>query len=185
MPSPRVATYDLAPEMSAAEVADGLVDRLAEGRDAFAVVNFANADMVGHTGDLAAAVAAVEAVDRALGRVAEAVLARGGALVVTADHGNAEQMIDPATGGPHTAHTTNPVPIVVAGAPEVASVADGRLADVAPTVLDLLGLDAPAAMTGRSLLRRGPGVGAAAGGIIARSPATGTAVGTPGDRMDA
>jgi len=188
VPSPRVATYDQAPAMSAAEVAGGLVARLEGGHDAFAVVNFANADMVGHTGNMAATVAAVEAADAALGRVVLAALSAGGVAVVTADHGNAEQMIDPATGGPHTAHTTNPVPIVVAGAAEVQAVSDGRLADVAPTVLDLLGLAPAPAMTGRSLLVRGRLAGAVTGsqGIIRRSRATGEApAGRLADGMDA
>ena len=151
-PSPKVATYDLAPAMSAAAVAEGLETALARGGVDFSTVNFANADMVGHTGDLAAAVAAVEAVDAALGRVAAAVRAAGGALFVTADHGNAECMRDAETGAPHTAHTTNPAPAVLVGAPGGARLRDGGLADVAPTMLELLGLDRPDSMTGRSLL---------------------------------
>ena len=155
VPSPKVATYDLQPEMSAPELTDRAVAAIASGTYDLIVLNFANADMVGHTGSLAAATKAVEAVDAGLGRIAEAIRAAGGALLVTADHGNAETMRDPATGGPHTAHTTNPVPAMLLGGPEGATLADGRLADIAPTLLALLGLEQPAAMTGRSLLRDG------------------------------
>ena len=147
-PSPKVATYDLAPEMSAEQVTDAVLDGL--GRDLI-VVNYANPDMVGHTGDLAAAIKACEAVDRGLARVVAAVEAAGGALVVTADHGNCELMRDAETGGPHTAHTTNPVPVVLHG--RAGSLAAGRLADIAPTLLALMGLAQPPEMTGRSLLR--------------------------------
>jgi len=164
IPSPKVATYDLQPEMSAPAVAAEAVRRVESGAYDLIVLNFANADMVGHTGDVEAAGRAVEAVDRENGRVVAAVLARGGVAVVTADHGNAEQMVDPHTGQPHTAHTTNPVPFVV-----VAQTLEGRpvelprgcLADVAPTVLDLMGLDKPPEMTGCSLLAA---PGGAAGG---------------------
>ena len=155
VPSPKVATYDLQPEMSAPELTDRAVAAIASGTYDLIVLNFANADMVGHTGSLAAATKAVEAVDAGLGRIAEAIRAAGGALLVTADHGNAETMRDPATGGPHTAHTTNPVPAMLLGGPEGATLADGRLADIAPTLLALLGLEQPAAMTGRSLRRDG------------------------------
>jgi 2,3-bisphosphoglycerate-independent phosphoglycerate mutase len=155
VPSPKVATYDLQPEMSAPEVTDKVVEAIAAGRFDVIVLNYANADMVGHTGRLDAAQKAVATVDACLGRVAAAVEKAGGTLVVTADHGNAETMRDPETGGPHTAHTLNPVPFLVVNPPAaVAGVADGRLADVAPTLLDILGLDPPAAMTGRSLIRR-------------------------------
>lgn len=150
-PSPKAATYDLAPEMSCAAVADGVAGALARGGAQFIAVNFANADMVGHTGNIAAAAAAVEAVDRCLGRIAGAAEAAGARLLVSADHGNVECMIDPATGAPHTAHTTNPVPVVLFGAAPGARLRGGGLADVAPTILDLLGLPRPAAMTGRSL----------------------------------
>lgn len=153
VPSPQVATYDLKPEMSAYEVTDRLVEAIGGGRFDFVVVNFANADMVGHSGNIEAAKRAVEAVDRCLGRLAEAVGRAGGVLLITADHGNAEMMHDPETGGPHTAHTVNPVPIVLYNAPGwVAGLRDGRLADVAPTLLALLDLPQPAEMTGRSLL---------------------------------
>lgn len=151
VPSPKVATYDLAPEMSAAAVTDGAVAAVADGRFDLIVVNYANPDMVGHSGDLAAAVAAVAAVDRCLGRLARAVTAAGGALLVTADHGNAETMRAPDGTTPHTAHTRNPVPAVLVGRPG-AGLRDGGLRDVAPTVLALMGLAIPAVMTGRSLV---------------------------------
>ena len=152
--SPKVATYDLKPEMSAVEVTDKVVEAIGAGRFDAIVLNYANADMVGHTGDLAAAIRAVETIDSCLGRVAAAVDKAGGVLVITADHGNAEMMRDPATGGPHTAHTLNPVPFLVVNPPTaVAYIEDGSLADVAPTLLDILGLDKPAAMTGHSLVR--------------------------------
>jgi 2,3-bisphosphoglycerate-independent phosphoglycerate mutase len=155
VPSPKVATYDLKPEMSAPELTEKAVEAIRAGRHDLIVLNYANPDMVGHTGSLEAATRAVEAVDAGLGRIAEAVRARGGALLVTADHGNAEMMRDPETGGPHTAHTTNPVPVLLMGGPSGTTLAEGRLADVAPTLLALLGLERPAAMTGRSLLRGG------------------------------
>jgi 2,3-bisphosphoglycerate-independent phosphoglycerate mutase len=162
IPSPDVATYDLRPQMSAEALTDALVQRIREGsptqggaRDDLIVVNYANPDMVGHTGSIPAAVQAVETVDACLGRLLEALHEVGGIAFVTADHGNAEQMIDPATGGPHTAHTTNPVAFIVVGldAPVTTTpLTDGRLADVAPTLLALLGLKAPPSMTGRVLL---------------------------------
>ena len=149
--SPKVATYDLQPEMSSAEVTDQFVKAI-EARYDLIVVNYANPDMVGHTGDLAAAIAACEAVDAGLGRVLAALEQMGGAMIVTADHGNCEMMIDPETGGPHTAHTLNPVPVIVVGAAEGATLRIGRLADLAPTVLDLMGLEQPPEMTGKTLL---------------------------------
>ena len=150
--SPKVATYDLQPEMSAPEVSDKLVEAIEHGYDLI-VVNFANPDMVGHTGILEAAIKACEAVDAGLGRAVAALKARGGAMIVTADHGNCEMMWDPVTNGPHTAHTVNPVPVIVMGAPEGARLRDGgRLADLAPTLLHLMGLPQPAEMTGKSLL---------------------------------
>jgi 2,3-bisphosphoglycerate-independent phosphoglycerate mutase len=154
IPSPRdVATYDHKPEMSAIAVTDELLRRLAADDFAFVLLNYANPDMVGHTGVLAAAIKAVETVDRGLERICEAVLARGGAVLITADHGNCEQMVDPATGQPHTAHTTNPVPLIwVAKDHAGRRLRDGGLADLAPTVLELMGLPIPAAMTGRSLI---------------------------------
>ena len=153
IPSPRVATYDLKPEMSAPEVTDQLVDAIRGGHFDFIVVNYANADMVGHSGDLTATIKAVEAVDRCLGRLETAVADAGGALLITADHGNAETMLDPDTASVHTAHTSNPVPVLLVNAGVAgAALRDGRLADVAPTLLELLGLPIPEAMTGRSLL---------------------------------
>lgn len=151
-PSPKVRTYDLAPEMSAAEVTEHLVAAIRSGDYALLVCNFANPDMVGHTGVVEAAIKAVETVDAGLGEVIRAVEDMGGALLVTADHGNCEVMVDPATGGPHTAHTLNPVPVVLVGGPAGARLHDGRLADLAPTLLALMGVDKPAEMTGESLL---------------------------------
>ena len=150
--SPNVATYDLQPEMSSAEVTDHFVGAIEAGYDLI-VVNYANPDMVGHTGDLNAAIAACEAVDTGLARVLAALEKAGGAMIVTADHGNCETMIDPETGGPHTAHTLNPVPVAVVGAPAGAALANGRLADLAPTVLALMGLPQPDEMSGVNLLR--------------------------------
>jgi 2,3-bisphosphoglycerate-independent phosphoglycerate mutase len=156
VPSPKVATYDKQPQMSAPEVTDKVVAAIQSGNFDVVVLNYANTDMVGHTGLFDAAEHAVEAVDASLGRLAQAVEAAGGTLVITADHGNAEMMRDPETGAPHTAHTLNPVPFIVVNAPaSVRQVQNGRLADVAPTLLALLGLPLPAAMTGHSLL--GPG----------------------------
>ena len=151
--SPNVATYDLQPEMSAPEVSDKFVEAIEAGFDLI-VVNFANPDMVGHTGDLDAAIKACEAVDTGLGRAIEALDKAGGAIVVTADHGNCETMVDPDSGGPHTAHTTNLVPVIVHGGPDGASLRDGRLSDLAPTVLDLMGQPQPEEMTGVSLLKK-------------------------------
>jgi 2,3-bisphosphoglycerate-independent phosphoglycerate mutase len=153
VPSPKVATYDLQPEMSAAEVTDKVVEAIGSGRLDVVVINYANTDMVGHTGHLDAAITAVETVDRCLGRLDNAVEAAGGTLVITADHGNAEVMRDPETGEPYTAHTLNPVPLIIVNPPgTIAQVNNGRLADVAPTLLDILGLPKPAAMTGHSLI---------------------------------
>lgn len=152
-PSPKVRTYDLQPEMSAAEVTDTLTKGIAGGYDLI-VVNYANPDMVGHTGDLNAAIRACEAVDAGLGAALEALEKAGGAMIVTADHGNCEMMKDPESGGPHTAHTITPVAAFLAGPAGLSLNGPGRLADIAPTVLDLMGLDAPAEMTGRSLLVR-------------------------------
>jgi 2,3-bisphosphoglycerate-independent phosphoglycerate mutase len=151
--SPKVATYDLQPEMAAPEVTAKLVEVIGQGYDLI-VVNFANPDMVGHTGDLGAASRACEAVDVGLGAALEALDKVGGAMLLTADHGNCEQMRDPETGGPHTAHTLNPVPVVLIGGPQGARLRDGRLADVAPTLLALMGLDQPPEMTGESLIIR-------------------------------
>jgi 2,3-bisphosphoglycerate-independent phosphoglycerate mutase len=153
VPSPKVATYDLQPEMSAPALTEKAVQAIGSGTYDLIVLNFANADMVGHTGSLPAAIKACETVDACLARIAAAITQAGGRLLVTADHGNAEMMRDPATGGPHTAHTTNRVPVLLHEAPAGATLAEGRLADVAPTLLALLGLEQPAAMTGTSLLR--------------------------------
>ncbi len=153
VPSPRVATYDLQPEMSAPALAQAGADRIRAHDDALVVMNFANGDMVGHTGVIGAAQAAVAAVDAAVGTVVAAARARGRIVVVTSDHGNAETMADPVTGGPWTAHTTNPVPLVVAGAPAgTALVPRGDLSMVAPTVLRLMGLPVPASMTSPDLI---------------------------------
>jgi len=159
VPSPKVATYDLKPEMSAEEVTDRLVAAIESGSFDLIVVNYANGDMVGHTGILAAAVKAAETIDHCLGRLESAVKRAGGALLVTADHGNLEEMRDPRTGEPNTAHTTNPVPLVLVNGPaSVRGLHDGRLADVAPTILALMGLPQPAAMTGHALvLAEAPG----------------------------
>jgi len=156
--SPKVATYDLQPEMSAPEVTDKLVAAIESDRFDFILVNYANTDMVGHSGIFAAAVKAVEAVDACIGRLAAAVKKMNGVLIITADHGNAEMMSDPVTRQPHTAHTTNLVPMLLVNAPEVSKIADGgRLADVAPTVLDLMGLPQPREMSGHSLLIKAGG----------------------------
>ena len=150
VPSPHVATYDLQPEMSAPDLTDKAIAAIGSGQFDLIVLNFANPDMVGHTGRLDAAIKAVEAVDHALGRVMAAIEQAGGALLVTADHGNCELMRDPVTGGPHTAHTTNKVPVVLHGGAHM--LRDGRLADIAPTLLALMGVGQPPEMTGRSLL---------------------------------
>jgi 2,3-bisphosphoglycerate-independent phosphoglycerate mutase len=140
--------------MSAVQVTEALLERLAEDDYAFVLVNYANPDMVGHTGVLPAAVKAVETIDACLDRLTEAVLARSGQLLITADHGNCEQMRDPETGEPHTAHTTNPVPLWwVTSQPKGRALRDGGLSDLAPTLLELLELPAPDEMTGRSLVR--------------------------------
>jgi 2,3-bisphosphoglycerate-independent phosphoglycerate mutase len=160
VPSPKVATYDLQPEMSCPELTAKLVDAIASGRFDVVVCNIANPDMVGHTGDLQAAILAAQAVDVAIGAVEAAVRAAGGVLLVTADHGNLEMMRDPATGQPHTAHTVGPVPFVYVGDREGMHLrSGGALRDVAPTILDLLGLPQPAEMSGGSLLDAGPGAG--------------------------
>jgi 2,3-bisphosphoglycerate-independent phosphoglycerate mutase len=153
VPSPKVATYDLKPEMSAPEVTDKLVEAIGSGKFDLIVVNYANSDMVGHSGILPAAIKAVEAVDTCLGRLMEAVKKAGGVMLVTADHGNAEQMFDEATHQKHTQHTLNRVPALLFNAPaNVRSLQDGKLADVAPTLLALMHLRQPAEMTGHSLL---------------------------------
>ncbi|WP_281995102.1 2,3-bisphosphoglycerate-independent phosphoglycerate mutase [Ruegeria faecimaris] len=149
--SPKVATYDLQPEMSSAEVTAKFVEAIGAGYDLI-ITNYANPDMVGHTGDLQAAIRACEAVDQGLAQVVAALEKVGGAMIVTADHGNCEMMVDPETGGPHTAHTLNPVPVALVGGPAGVSLRDGRLSDLAPTLLKLMVLDQPPEMTGKSLL---------------------------------
>jgi 2,3-bisphosphoglycerate-independent phosphoglycerate mutase len=152
VPSPKVATYDLQPEMSCPELTDKLVSAIRGGEVDFIACNIANPDMVGHTGDLQAAIKAAEAVDIALGRLREAIEAVGGEMLVTADHGNLEMMRDPETGQPHTAHTVGPVPFVYVGRKATLR-SGGALRDIAPTVLQLMGLPKPAAMTGESLVQ--------------------------------
>jgi 2,3-bisphosphoglycerate-independent phosphoglycerate mutase len=151
--SPKVATYDLKPEMSASGVADAVVKAAEDGTFDVVIVNFANADMVGHSGKIEPTVKAVETVDGCLARIETAVRAKGGAMLITADHGNAEMMIDPSTGGPHTAHTTNPVPFIVVAdnAKQFTLKSDGSLRDISPTVLGMLGVDEPKEMTGKDL----------------------------------
>jgi 2,3-bisphosphoglycerate-independent phosphoglycerate mutase len=153
IPSPKVATYDLKPEMSAAGIADAVVKAAGDGAFDVVIVNFANADMVGHSGKIEPTVKAVEVVDSCLEKIEKAVRQKGGALLITADHGNAEMMIDPVSGGPHTAHTTNPVPfIVIADKAEQFSLRpDGSLRDISPTLLGMLGLRQPKEMTGYDL----------------------------------
>ncbi len=154
VPSPKVATYDLQPEMSAPELTDKLVEQLKSKKFDLFVINYANGDMVGHTGDLKAAIKAIECVDDCLGRLEQALQEVDGAMVVVADHGNCETMFDRDTGVPHTAHTLNPVPIVLVNCKRSkARIGNGRLADVAPTILDLLGLEGPDEMTGKSLVQ--------------------------------
>ena len=153
VPSPKVATYDLKPEMSAAGIAHTVVKATEEGTFDVIIVNFANADMVGHSGKIEPTVKAVETVDACLSRIEAAVRAKGGAILITADHGNAELMIDPATGGPHTAHTTNPVPFIVVAenSKQFTLKAGGSLRDISPTILGMLGVDEPKEMTGEDL----------------------------------
>jgi 2,3-bisphosphoglycerate-independent phosphoglycerate mutase len=150
IPSPNVATYDLKPEMSAYEVTEAIEKAIAADQFDVIIVNYANTDMVGHSGDLQAAIKAVEAVDKCLGRLDAALQKKGGAMLITADHGNAEMMFDPETGQAHTAHTTLPVPLVLVG--KKGTLKNGRLADIAPTVLGLLGIAQPTEMTGHNLV---------------------------------
>jgi 2,3-bisphosphoglycerate-independent phosphoglycerate mutase len=154
VPSPKVATYDLKPEMSAYELTEATLERFASHNDDFVLINFANPDMVGHTGVLSAAVKAVETVDACAARLIEAWTAKGGVAIVTADHGNCERMVEELTGQPHTYHTTNPVSLFLLGEGYVKLRPRGILADVAPTVLDLLGVPQPEEMTGRTLIER-------------------------------
>ena len=152
VPSPKVATYDLQPEMSAREVTENVVKAINSEKYNAIILNYANPDMVGHTGSLPAAIKAVETIDECVGKVVEAVLAHDGTLIITADHGNCEQMIDYKTGEPHTAHTTNPVPLILVSNNENYKVKSGKLADLAPTLLEILGIEKPAEMTGESIL---------------------------------
>jgi 2,3-bisphosphoglycerate-independent phosphoglycerate mutase len=152
VPSPKVATYDLQPEMSAPEVTDKLVGAIESGTFDVIIANFANGDMVGHTGILDAAMKAAVTIDASLGRLEKAITAAGGVMLVTADHGNAELMRDPVTGEPHTAHTVGKVDLILVNGTEGATLSEGRLADVSPTILALMGLGQPAEMTGRSLI---------------------------------
>ena len=139
--------------MSAPEVTQKVVGAIQSGKYDCIILNFANPDMVGHTGNLEAAIKAIETIDECVGKVVEAVEAQKGVLIITADHGNAEQMIDYKTGEPHTAHTTNPVPLILVGK-ETAKLREGRLADLAPTMLDIMGLEKPEEMTGESLIEK-------------------------------
>ena len=148
--SPKVATYDLQPEMSAYEVCDKCVERIKSGKYDVIILNYANCDMVGHTGVFEAAVKAVETVDECVGRTVDAIREMGGIALITADHGNAEQMLQEDGKSPFTAHTTNLVPFCIVGAD--VKLRDGRLADIAPTMLDLMGLEKPVEMTGESLI---------------------------------
>jgi 2,3-bisphosphoglycerate-independent phosphoglycerate mutase len=157
VPSPKVATYDLKPEMSAEGITDTVVKAIEKAEFDAIIMNYANADMVGHSGKLEAAIKAVEAVDAGLGRIYQALKPRGGAWIITADHGNAENMIDPTTGGPHTYHTTNPVPLIcVTENDSLQLTPGGALRDIAPTMLGILGEPAPSDMTGRDLRRKKP-----------------------------
>lgn len=152
VPSPKVKTYDMQPEMSAFEVTDRLVEAIRSRRFDAIICNYANGDMVGHTGDFDAAVKAVEAVDQCLGRIEEAIREVDGELLVTADHGNVEQMVDNETGQPLTSHTNGPVPLVYVGSTTRVFDGEGALCDIAPTLLTLMGLTVPAEMSGRELL---------------------------------
>ena len=152
VPSPKVATYDLQPEMSAREVTEKVVEAINLNKYNVIILNYANPDMVGHTGSLPAAIKAVETIDECVGKVVEAMLAHDGTMLITADHGNCEQMIDYKTGDPHTAHTTNPVPLILVTKNEKLKIKEGKLADLAPTMLDILGIEKPEEMTGEIIL---------------------------------
>jgi 2,3-bisphosphoglycerate-independent phosphoglycerate mutase len=153
IPSPKVATYDLKAEMSAHKLTDRLIKAIGSGKFGLIVVNYANGDMVGHTGVLDAAIEAVNTIDNCLAKVESAVIQSGNAMLVTADHGNCELMVDPITKEPHTAHTTGPVPIVLVGVPENTNLNNGCLADIAPTIITLMKLEKPKEMSGNSLIR--------------------------------
>jgi 2,3-bisphosphoglycerate-independent phosphoglycerate mutase len=151
VPSPKVETYDMKPEMSAYEVTEKVVNAINSKKYDCIILNYANPDMVGHTGNLEAAIKALETIDECVGKVVDAVQKNNGTLLITADHGNIEQMIDYKTGEPHTAHTTNPVPLILVGKDDV-KLKSGKLADLAPTMLDIMGLEKPEEMTGESLI---------------------------------
>ena len=153
VPSPKVETYDMKPEMSAYEVTEKVLEQIENEKYNAIILNFANPDMVGHTGSLDAAIKAVEAIDECVGKIVKAVEKVNGVLLITADHGNAEQMIDYKTGEPHTAHTTNPVPLILVGMEDI-KLKEGKLADLAPTMLDIMGLEKPEEMTGESLIEK-------------------------------
>ena len=152
VPSPQVATYDLMPEMSAHQVTDDLVDAIDSGNYDIIICNYANGDMVGHTGNFDAAVSAIETLDQCLGRVKQAIHRTDSELLITADHGNAEQMMDPDIDQPYTAHTTNPVPLIYYGKRQATLLGNGALCDISPTILKIMGLDKPAEMSGRNLI---------------------------------
>ena len=155
VPSPKVETYDLKPEMSAYEVTDKVLDAISQDKYDAIILNYANTDMVGHTGSLSAAIKAVETIDECVGKVANAINEKHGNLIITADHGNCEQMIDYTTGEPHTAHTTNLVPLILISQKENIKLKnDGKLADLAPTILDLMNIEQPEEMTGESLIEK-------------------------------
>jgi 2,3-bisphosphoglycerate-independent phosphoglycerate mutase len=156
VPSQKVATYDLAPEMSASGITDAVIKAVEDTAFDLVVVNFANADMVGHSGKLEPTIKGVETVDSCLGQIYQTIRQRGGSLLITADHGNAEMMVDPVSGGPHTAHTTNPVPFILVSedAKSYSLRSDGSLRDISPTVLGILGIDQPKQMTGGDLRQR-------------------------------
>ena len=153
VPSPKVETYDLKPEMSAYEVTEKVVEQIENQKYDAIILNFANPDMVGHTGNLAATVKAIETIDECVGKIIKAINKVQGVVLITADHGNAEQMVDYKTGEPHTAHTTNPVPLILVGMEDV-NLKEGKLADLAPTMLDIMGLEKPEEMTGETLIER-------------------------------
>ena len=155
VPSPKVETYDLKPEMSAYEVTEKVLEAIESKKYDCIILNFANPDMVGHTGNLDAAIKAVEVIDECVGKIVKAIESQKGNLIITADHGNAEQMIDYSTGEPHTAHTTNLVPLILITEKENQKLKmDGKLADLAPTILDLMNIEKPEEMTGESLLEK-------------------------------
>ena len=153
VPSPKVPTYDLKPEMSANEVTEKVIEAINSKKYNCIILNYANPDMVGHTGNLEATIKAIETIDNAVGKVVKEIQKQNGVLIITADHGNAEQMIDNKTGEPHTAHTTNPVPLILIGMENI-ELKQGKLADIAPTMLDIMGLEKPEEMTGNSIIKR-------------------------------